>query len=101
MPSVTTNGMGGADDIVLTGLSGRLPESNSIDEFAQQLFDGVDLVTADGRRWMPGEYYSTCIVAKSKPQSGFIPNGCYYSLTFSGDTYWSLLNLIVLIFLIY
>ncbi|XP_048487531.1 fatty acid synthase isoform X3 [Plutella xylostella] len=54
MPSVTTNGMGGADDIVLTGLSGRLPESNSIDEFAQQLFDGVDLVTADGRRWMPG-----------------------------------------------
>ncbi|XP_063535514.1 fatty acid synthase [Cydia strobilella] len=54
MPSVS-NGRGGADDdVVLTGLSGRLPESNNIEEFAQQLFDGVDLVTADDRRWTPG-----------------------------------------------
>lgn len=56
MPSAVTNGARGAeDDIVLTGLSGRLPESNTIEEFAQQLFDGVDLVTADDRRWTPGE----------------------------------------------
>ncbi|CAB3260160.1 unnamed protein product [Arctia plantaginis] len=55
MPSAVMNGSRGADDdIVLTGLSGRLPESNSIEEFAQQLFDGVDLVTADDRRWTPG-----------------------------------------------
>ncbi|CAH0584002.1 unnamed protein product [Chrysodeixis includens] len=55
MPSAVTNGARGAeDDIVLTGLSGRLPESNTIEEFAQQLFDGVDLVTADDRRWTPG-----------------------------------------------
>lgn len=44
------------EDIVLTGLSGRLPESDSIEEFAQHLFDGVDLVTADDRRWTPGTY---------------------------------------------
>ncbi|XP_073960833.1 fatty acid synthase-like isoform X2 [Choristoneura fumiferana] len=44
----------GADDIVLSGLSGRLPESNNIEEFAKNLFDGVDLVTADDRRWPPG-----------------------------------------------
>ncbi|KAH9630195.1 hypothetical protein HF086_010701 [Spodoptera exigua] len=55
MPSAVTNGARGAeDDIVLTGLSGRLPESDTIEEFAQQLFDGVDLVTADDRRWTPG-----------------------------------------------
>lgn len=48
------NGSGAEKDVVLTGLSGRLPESESIEEFAQQLFDGVDLVTADGRRWTPG-----------------------------------------------
>lgn len=57
MPGAVMNGSraGDADDIVLTGLSGRLPESNNIEEFAQQLFDGVDLVTADGRRWTPGK----------------------------------------------
>lgn len=44
------------DDIVITGISGRLPESNSIEEFKQQLFDGVDLVTDDERRWPSGLY---------------------------------------------
>lgn len=61
MPSAVTalNGTGraegAADDVVLTGLSGRLPDSDNIEEFATNLFDGVDLVTADGRRWTPGE----------------------------------------------
>ncbi|XP_063548210.1 fatty acid synthase-like [Cydia strobilella] len=41
-------------EVVLTGLSGRLPESSNIEEFAQQLFDGVDLVTTDDRDWTPG-----------------------------------------------
>ena len=44
-----------SDDIVITGLSGRLPESNSIEEFKDQLFAGVDLVTADDRRWPTGQ----------------------------------------------
>jgi acyl transferase domain-containing protein len=65
MPSATVNGAkacaaaAGADDIVLTGLSGRLPDSASIEEFAQKLFDGVDLVTADDRRWPPGTENAT------------------------------------------
>ena len=37
-----------------TGLSGRFPESKSVEEFEQNLFDGVDMVTEDGRRWKPG-----------------------------------------------
>lgn len=44
------------DEIVISGISGRLPESNSIEEFKQQLFDGVDLVTDDERRWPAGLY---------------------------------------------
>ncbi|XP_041987847.1 fatty acid synthase [Aricia agestis] len=54
MPGAVTNGARAEDDIVVTGLSGRLPQSDNIDEFAEQLFAGVDLVTADDRRWTPG-----------------------------------------------
>ncbi|RVE51369.1 hypothetical protein evm_003924 [Chilo suppressalis] len=42
------------DDVVLAGISARLPECDSMEEFAQKLFDGVDLVTEDDRRWPPG-----------------------------------------------
>ncbi|KAK9880938.1 hypothetical protein WA026_013269 [Henosepilachna vigintioctopunctata] len=42
------------DDIVISGMSGRLPESNSIEEFKAQLFDGVDMITDDERRWPAG-----------------------------------------------
>ncbi|XP_063374586.1 fatty acid synthase-like [Cydia amplana] len=52
MPSAVN---GHADsEVVLTGLSGRLPESGNIDEFARNLFEGVDMVTDDDRRWTPG-----------------------------------------------
>ncbi|XP_066991506.2 fatty acid synthase [Anabrus simplex] len=42
------------DDVVITGLSGRLPESANIEEFRKQLFEGVDLITDDERRWPSG-----------------------------------------------
>lgn len=44
----------GNDEIVISGISGRLPESNSIAEFKENLFAGVDLVTDDDRRWPAG-----------------------------------------------
>ncbi|XP_054742931.1 fatty acid synthase [Anastrepha obliqua] len=44
------------DDIVITGFSGRLPESSSIEEFKRNLYDGVDLVNDDPRRWERGLY---------------------------------------------
>ncbi|XP_063382180.1 fatty acid synthase-like [Cydia fagiglandana] len=43
-------------DVVLSGLSGRLPECDNIEEFTAKLFAGVDLITADERRWKPGMY---------------------------------------------
>ena len=42
------------DDIVVCGMSGRLPESDNLDEFWQNLVNGVDMVTTDDRRWTPG-----------------------------------------------
>ncbi|RNA09364.1 fatty acid synthase [Brachionus plicatilis] len=44
------------DQIVISGISGRYPQSSNIDEFAKNLFDGVDMVTETDRRWPPGLY---------------------------------------------
>ncbi|XP_016106540.1 fatty acid synthase-like [Sinocyclocheilus grahami] len=44
------------EDIVIAGISGRLPESNNLEEFWLNLFNGVDMVTEDDRRWKPGLY---------------------------------------------
>lgn len=41
-------------EIVITGMSGRFPESDSVGEFAENLFNKVDLITEDDRRWEPG-----------------------------------------------
>ncbi|KAJ8972225.1 hypothetical protein NQ314_000286 [Rhamnusium bicolor] len=76
----TTNGLVGNqfnDDIVISGISGRLPESNSIEEFKQQLFDGVDLVTDDERRWPSGLY-------GLPTRTGKIKNLQHFDATFFG-----------------
>lgn len=76
----TTNGLIGnqfSDDIVISGISGRLPESNSIEEFKQQLFDGVDLVTDDERRWPSGLY-------GLPTRTGKIKDLQYFDATFFG-----------------
>lgn len=59
------------EDIVISGISGRLPESNSIEEFKQQLFDGVDLVTDDERRWPSGLYGLPTRTGKLKDLQNF------------------------------
>lgn len=43
------------DEIVIAGISGRLPESNNLEEFWENLINGVDMVTEDNRRWKPGK----------------------------------------------
>lgn len=42
-------------DIVISGISGRFPSSDSIQEFKDNLYHGVDMVTADSTRWPIGE----------------------------------------------
>ncbi|EDV19161.1 uncharacterized protein TRIADDRAFT_34034 [Trichoplax adhaerens] len=44
------------DDIVIAGISCRLPESNNVSEFWQHLIEGEDMITEDDRRWTPGMF---------------------------------------------
>jgi len=44
-----------AAEVVVSGLSGRLPESDNIAEFREHLINGEDMITDDDRRWEPGE----------------------------------------------
>lgn len=48
--------MDSSEDIVISGISGRLPECENIDEFWQALFNGTDLLTVDDRRFPPGTH---------------------------------------------
>jgi len=43
-----------SEDIVISGIAGRFPEADSMDEFASKLFRGEDMVTCDDRRWPVG-----------------------------------------------
>ncbi|XP_033753240.1 LOW QUALITY PROTEIN: fatty acid synthase-like [Pecten maximus] len=45
-----------SDLVVISGVSCRLPESSNMEQFKQNLMNGVDMVTEDGRRWKPGLY---------------------------------------------
>ncbi|RWR99261.1 fatty acid synthase-like protein, partial [Dinothrombium tinctorium] len=39
------------DEIVISGISGRFPESDNLEEFWENLINGRELYTADDRRW--------------------------------------------------
>lgn len=43
------------DDVVISGMSGRFPECDTIEEFREKLFSGVDLVKEDDSKWPKGE----------------------------------------------
>lgn len=40
---------------MIAGMSGKLPESENLQEFWDNLINGVDMVTDDDRRWKAGE----------------------------------------------
>ena len=39
------------ESIVISGMSGRFPESDTIDELTKNFYDNIDLITDDDRRW--------------------------------------------------
>ena len=43
-------------EVVISGLSGRYPESDSVTEFKDNLLNKVNMVTVDNRRWDPGKF---------------------------------------------
>ncbi len=44
------------EELVISGVSGRFPECDNVQEFADHLFAGHDLITEDDRRWTPGRF---------------------------------------------
>jgi len=48
------------DDIVITGIAGSFPESENVYQFQDNLFNKVDMVTEDDRRWKLGEFMCCC-----------------------------------------
>ena len=52
------------DEVVVSGMSGRLPESETVEEFRQHLIQGDDMVTDDDRRWPPGIYVHILIYSR-------------------------------------
>ena len=46
---------GNQDDIVISGISGRYPDCDNINEFWEKLVSGVEFGTIDDRRWPVGE----------------------------------------------
>ncbi|KAJ8891053.1 hypothetical protein PR048_010562 [Dryococelus australis] len=45
-----------SEEVVISGFSGRFPESSNVEEFRDQLLAGVDLITEDDRRWPVGQH---------------------------------------------
>lgn len=43
------------EEVVITGISGAFPDSDTVTEFADKLYNKVDLISGDGRRWTLGE----------------------------------------------
>ncbi|XP_074596262.1 fatty acid synthase-like [Brevipalpus obovatus] len=44
------------EDVVISGMSGRFPKSENIQEFTQNLFNGVDMVSSSEDRYPAGKY---------------------------------------------
>ena len=64
------------DEIAIVGISGRLPGSNSLDEFWQNIYDNKDVITEIPKdRWDWKEYYGDEKIERGKTKSkygGFI-----------------------------
>ena len=45
-----------SEEIVISGIGGRFPMSNGLDEFAENLYNNVDMITEDANeeRWPKG-----------------------------------------------
>nr|XP_033193891.1 fatty acid synthase [Bombus vancouverensis nearcticus] len=54
MLNSNTNAYDVNNEIVISGFSGRFPESSDIEEFKKNLFEGIDMITDDERRWPAG-----------------------------------------------
>lgn len=59
------------EEVVIAGMSGKLPESENLQEFWDNLMGGVDMVTDDDRRWKAGEWPRPLCCGRWRIQAGF------------------------------
>ena len=55
------------DEIVISGIAGRFPDSDNIKHLQENLFNKVDLVSDDDRRWKPGKFLQIFLNAPNLP----------------------------------
>jgi len=46
----------GGEEIVISGIAGRFPNSDNVEVLKKNLFNKVDLITDDDRRWKLGRF---------------------------------------------
>lgn len=44
-----------SDNICISGVAGRFPECENVEQFIAELLKGTDLMTVDDKRFKPGE----------------------------------------------
>jgi hypothetical protein len=54
------------EEIVISGIGGRFPESDTVDEFANNLYNNVDMIVDDDRRWPKGNKIQLNLIFKLK-----------------------------------
>ncbi|RUS90834.1 hypothetical protein EGW08_001453, partial [Elysia chlorotica] len=72
LPNYVYNG-----EVAISGISGRLPESNNIQEFRDHLMNKEDMVTTDDRRWTVGLH-------GCPPRNGKVPEITKFDAGFFG-----------------
>ena len=45
------------EDIVISGMSGRFPESDTLEEFECNLYNNIDMIVENERRWPLGKLF--------------------------------------------
>ncbi|KAF6203174.1 hypothetical protein GE061_003591 [Apolygus lucorum] len=63
--------MTGKHEVVISGIAGLFPESDDLDELIAKLMSGIDMVTSDERRWIPGEMGVPTASGKLKNPNNF------------------------------
>lgn len=58
-----------SENIVITGFSGRFPESDSVEELAKNLYDHTDMTNDEPRRWKKGLYGLDVHIGKMREQT--------------------------------
>jgi len=49
------NGIESGEEIVISGIAGRFPSSDNMNQLRENLFNKVNLLRADHGRWKPGD----------------------------------------------